>query len=242
MKVLLTGKPGAGKSVTLNKIVDMIGRNRCAGLITTEILENSERVGFKTHALYSDEDFILAHKTFDKKYAVEDFGVNVEDLDRVFAKEAETILNNDNIKFIIIDEIGRMQALSDKFKETLDKLADCSKVMIGTVCYEDEIDYIRDFKKRNDVTIYTLDLDNRDVMPIEIVRVIMSEDDLYLSKIALAKYYKKDPSRYEYEGNKVIIHSTHGTRIVTKEKDMYKCTCHYYEENGVCSHILSLIM
>ena len=242
MKVLLTGKPGAGKTTALSKIVDMIGRNRCAGMITTEILENGDRIGFKTHALYNDEDFILAHKSFDKKYVVEDFGVNIDDLDRVFTKEAESILNNDSVKFIIIDEIGRMPTLSDRFKETLDKLADCGKILIGSICLEDEVDYIRDFKQRNDVTIYTLDLENRDALPLEVIRIVMSEDDLYLSKLALARYYKKDPSRFEHKKNKVIIHSTHGTRIVTKDKDMYKCTCYYYKENGVCSHILSLIM
>ena len=69
-----------------------------------------------------------------------------------------------------------------------------------------------------------------------------TDDEEYLSKIALARKYAQERQRYEYLPDKVILHSTHGIRTITKENGHYHCTCDYYQKNGTCSHIMSLFI
>ena len=242
MIILLTGKPNTGKSTAIKKIVNMLGPKRCAGLLAQEIRDDQERVGFLTRGIRTGEEVILAHKEIHFEYAVEDFGVDVSSFERVCHKELETALNDETVKFVIIDEIGRMQVMSPLFRELLAKLAASGKPLIATICHEDEIDFIRDFKKREDAELIELDPANRNQIPETVIRKVNRDDRLYLSKIDLAHKYMMEPERYIHYPDRIVMRSTHDTRIITMEKGIYHCTCDYYKDNGVCSHTLSLLL
>ena len=242
MIVLITGEPRAGKSYALDKIVNMLGRRNCAGLITTEMLEDNKRAGFATRGLKSKKRVTLAHRDFSKEYCVEIFGVNVKGLDQIIKYEYEAAKDDKDVEYIIVDEIGRMQMYSDYFISLLDKLAESDKTIIATICYGDEIDYIRKFKQRDGVDLYVLDENNRDEIPEKLVRMIKADDLLFLSKLKLAKLYQKQIERYEYHDDMIILHSTHDNRTLIKDDDGYHCTCDYYNGHGTCSHIMSLLL
>lgn len=239
MIYLITGKPNTGKSTAIHKIVDMLGRKRCSGLLAEEILENNERVGFSACGIQSNKKITMAHKNIDKEHAVEAFGVDLKALEELLDEEFSI---GSSTRFIIVDEIGRMQVMSRKFMELLDRIADSNKNVVGTICYEDEIEYIKEFKNKDNVELVVLDENNRDDIPLEIVSKLNRNDALYLSKIELAKKYASESERYKYYDDKVILKSTHDSRIITKENGIYCCTCDYYKDNGVCSHILSLLI
>ena len=78
--ILLTGKPNTGKSTAIHTLISLLGKRRCAGFYTEEILENGIRTGFRTHTL-SGKDFVFAHIGFPKEYSVEDlnFGLVAEE-------------------------------------------------------------------------------------------------------------------------------------------------------------------
>lgn len=242
MITLTTGKPNTGKSTAIHKIAHMLGKKRCAGLLASEIIDNNDRVGFSTQGIRSGQSIVLAHKNIDKKYAVEDFGVDIKALEEVATREFDIALSDDSVKFIIIDEIGRMQVMSERFRQYLNQIRKSDKQVVATICYEDEIDYIRDFKKGDDIRLIVLDQSNRDNIPLEVIKDINKDDSLYLSKIDLALKYRNEKERYTYDKDKIIMKSTHDTRIITREDGIYRCTCEYYSDNGVCSHILSILL
>ena len=242
MIVLISGKPNTGKSTALGKIIDLLGPPRCSGLLTEEILKDGERIGFSTCGLKCRKRIILAHKDFDKTYAVEDFGVDLSSLEKLMIEELETGSNDERTRFLIIDEIGRMQVMSKRFRELLDQIADSSKTLIASICYEDEIEYIRDFKKRDDVSLFVLNETNRNDLPTLLCKTICKDDQEYLGKLELAKKYAGMKELYEHYPDKTILHSTHGVRTITVNEGQYQCTCDYYQKNGTCSHIMSLII
>ncbi len=238
MIYLVSGKVGSGKSHAIRKIIEMLGWKRCSGLLAMEILEDGQRVGYSTLGLHSRKQIVLAHKLFDKRFQIEDFGVDILSFDQLCQREFEDL----DAAFMIIDEIGRMQCLSYRFREYLDGLLESGKTLIASICYDDDVEYIRELKKRDGVRLIELDENNRDELPLQIVKEVTRYDEVYQDKLKLAELYQSEPERYTYEGDKILLRSTHDLRTITKEDGIYHCTCYYYKENGVCSHILSLLL
>ena len=216
-------------------LIDLLGRSRCGGFYTKEILENGQRVGFRTHT-FSGKEFILAHVAFPKNYAVEEFGVDLDSFEKICIDE---ILNCDK-EYMIIDEIGSMQLYSERFKRLLLDLHKSKRKIIATICLADT-EFSAMYKNMNKDNLYTLDLNNRDQMPFILAEVINSDDEVYLSKLALSSLYSRQQERFSYEGDKIVLRSTHGIRTITKEKDTYHCTCDYYKDHGTCSHIMAVV-
>ena len=220
--------------------MDMLGRKRCCGILAEEILKDGERIGFRSCGIRSKKSVILAHKEIDTGFYVEDFGVDLRALDDLCEEEFRCI--TEKTRFILLDEIGRMQTMSENFVALLEKLSNSSRTLVASICLEDEIPYIRDFKKREGNRLYLLDESNRDRIPLEVCRTVNANDEAYLGKLALAKKYRNEKERYTFEKDRIILHSEHGTRTITQDDEGYHCTCEYYQENGVCSHILSLLI
>ena len=243
MIYLISGKVGCGKSTALYRIVEMLGVKRCAGLLAGEILEEGERAGFSTLGLHSRRKIVLAHRDIDKTYAVEDFGVDLEAFEDLCRAEFTSAMSDDKIRFIIIDEIGRMQLMSEQFQRLLLEIAESDKTIIASICYEDDLAFVREFKEREDVRLFILNEESRSMIPLMIVREACSDDSVYLEKLELAMKYRREKERYEYEGEeRIILNSTHGKRTITRQNGIWHCDCDYYNETGTCSHILSLLI
>ena len=242
MNCLISGKVGCGKSTALSKIVDMLGVKRCAGLLAGEILENGERVGFSSLGLHSRRQIVLAHHEIDKTYAIEDFGVDLRAFEDLCRAEFAGAMADENIPFILIDEIGRMQLLSKQFERLILQIAESGKILIATICYDDDLDFVRQFKEREDMKLFILNEEDRDHIPLQIVEAVCRDDDIYMEKLALARKYRNEKERYAFEDGKIILNSTHGTRTITRSEGIWHCDCDYYKETGTCSHILSLLL
>ena len=234
--ILLTGLPNTGKSTVIKAVITMLGQRRCGGFFTSEVLNGEmERIGFETHTL-SHKRFILAHVDFDSPYQVEQFKVNVKDVEEIAVQE----MLNDDHEFLIIDEIGKMQLFSDKFKDAILQLSKSGKKILATISLDDT-DFTKMLKADPDNTLYHLTIENRNEMPMTIVKDIMKDDELFLSKLNLSEDYHEQLRRFEYYDDRVILHSTHDTRVITKDLDGYHCTCPYYKEYGTCSHIIAIV-
>ena len=84
---------------------------------------------------------------------------------------------------------------------------------------------------------------NRNDIPMEVVERISKDDNLFQTKIKKAKKYVLDQNRFVNDGNKIIINSDHGARVVTKLNDgSYSCSCDYFKTKGTCSHIMACII
>jgi nucleoside-triphosphatase len=170
--ILLTGVPGTGKSFALNKIVDELKlKYDLIGLITLEILDKNEtRIGFKTSLVNDPEQkqqiaYLGSHE-------------NGTQLGKwtIYPDKLEKLLEQITLKpkyIIIIDEIAPMQIISEKFRKFVEKSLDSNNIVIGTIKLDDSnFEFIRDIKKRDDVNLIEMTLDNRNSVPKNVIDLV----------------------------------------------------------------------
>lgn len=162
--VLITGLPGIGKTTLVKKLCDELKPLHPVGFYTDEMRLKEERIGFQLNSL-NGEKAVLAHVLFDSPNQVGKYKVDVhgfEDfLDSLDFQAADSEL-------VIIDEIGKMECLSYKFVKLLGAILDSDKKVIASIAHTDGGIKGR-IKKREDVKIFKMNLDNRDEMFDEIM-------------------------------------------------------------------------
>lgn len=237
--ILLTALPRTGKSTAIKKVVKMLGKDNCGGFYTEEIREDGERVGFRICTL-SGKIGILSHVNIESNYRISRYGVDLETFETLCVSELESAIKDNNIKYIVIDEIGPMQLFSKKYKELLIKLLNCDKPIIGTI-FMNSYEWLDDFKQQENVNLIEITFDNRDSLPLQLVELISKNDEQFQRKVEKAKKYSTELERFELLDDKIIIHSEHGTRTIKKDNDKYVCDCEFYQTNRTCSHIMAII-
>ena len=237
--LLLTAKPRTGKSTAIQKIVNMLGKDNCGGFYTEEIREDGERVGFRICTL-SGKTGILAHINIESRYKISRYGVDIKTFERLCIIELENAIKDDNVKYIVIDEIGPMQLFSERYKEFLLQLLDCYKPVVGAI-FMNSYEWLDDFKKKNNVNLTEITFENRDKLPLQVVEMLTKSNSQLQRKIEKAKRYSAEIDRFEMLDDKIIIHSEHGTRTIKREDDKYVCDCEFYQTNHTCSHIIAII-
>ncbi len=155
-KIFLTGPPRCGKSTLIEKLVRQLDRP-LTGFFTREIQERERRTGFSINT-FDGKDGVLAHEKSRSRVRVGKYGVNIDELDRI-AVPAMTPSRPDQI--VIIDEIGKMECFSPRFRETLMKILDSPNPVIGSIAQKGS-SFVEKIKERKDVLLVTVSEENRD--------------------------------------------------------------------------------
>ncbi len=159
MNILITGKPGVGKTTVIQKIIQ--NYQKASGFFTKEIRKNRKRVGFAIETLDGNKG-ILAHVAVESPFQVSKYKVNLKDIEEICVPSLN--LKGD---LIVIDEIGKMELFSAKFKQKVIESLDTGKV-IATIM-ERPHPFADRIKKRKDVRIVTVTEENRDEL-VDILR------------------------------------------------------------------------
>jgi nucleoside-triphosphatase len=126
---LLTGQPGTGKTSLIKQaIAEMKGR--AGGFYTEEIRNQGVRQGFKLVTL-EGQTAILAHIYFQSPYRVGKYGVDIDSLDRVGVSALNQAMQECDL--VVIDEIGKMELLSVKFREAVSSILKSGQRLLGTI-------------------------------------------------------------------------------------------------------------
>ena len=161
---LITGLPGVGKTTLIKKISEALKSLHPVGFYTAEIREGGERKGFELISLEGRRG-LLSHKEIRSPYKVGQYNVDIkgfEDfIDSIF-------FFNPLTRLIIIDEIGKMECLSDQFKRLLKEILDSEKWVITTIALKGS-GLIAEVKERNDVRLFEITKKNRDSLFSEIL-------------------------------------------------------------------------
>ncbi len=172
MKILITGRPGIGKTTLCIKLYRLLKEKKnkvVCGIVSKEIRKDRKRVGFEFIELGTDNRYLLAHVDLKSKYRIGKYYVSLENISkacRALEKAAE------NCEIIIIDEIGPMELLSKDFIETVKKVFDSGKIVIATVHYRAKHELIEELKNRKDVKIFVVNEENRDGLHRKILKLI----------------------------------------------------------------------
>ena len=163
---MITGPPRCGKTTLILKIIqDGSLSGKVGGFITEEMREKGERIGFKIVSLPDNEEGLLAKKSFSSPFRVGRYGVFLEDLENMGCTAIEDALRTE--KAVVVDEIGKMELFSEKFKNTLLKALD-SPVRVLASIMERKNEFADRIKRRPDVTLARLDRNNFEIVLREV--------------------------------------------------------------------------
>jgi len=129
-KILLTGLPGCGKTTAVMQIIESLNCKKVAGFYTQEIRQNNSRKGF-SWARLDGATGVLAHVDIKGPFRVGRYGVDVAG----FEKSVVPVLDIEQIdaELFILDEIGKMECLSEKFVAIIRRLFASNKSVLATV-------------------------------------------------------------------------------------------------------------
>ena len=157
MNILITGRPGTGKTTLLKEVLRKLGK-KANGFYTEEIRKKGQRTGFSIKTL-DGKTGILSGIDIDSTYRVGKYKVNLLDFERIAIAAIEDALSSS--KVIIIDEIGPMELFSQKFKDIVLKAMDSPNQVIATIKLKGS-KFIDKIKSRSDVTVFNLSANNKE--------------------------------------------------------------------------------
>lgn len=156
-KVLLTGRPGCGKTTLVKRIVKNLPQ-RVAGFYTEEIRDRGARVGFRLVTLDGDEA-VLAHVDFKTPERVGKYGLDLSALEAVGVKAVCAAMRGQRL--LVIDEIGPMEIRSAIFCGAVREALDSAVPLLATIVSR-PLPFANAIKSRPDVTLIEVRPDNRE--------------------------------------------------------------------------------
>ena len=165
-KILLTGLPGCGKTTAVMQIVTSLNREKIAGFYTQEIRHGSIRKGFSWERL-DGVTGTLAHIDIKGPFKVGKYGVDVAG----FEKSVVPILDAErtDAELFVLDEIGKMECLSEKFVAAVRRLFKSDKSVLATVALKGT-GLISEVKNYPNTKLFNLTRQNRDKTIDEILQ------------------------------------------------------------------------
>ncbi len=172
MKILIRGRPGVGKTTLVKTVVKKIAGS-CSGFFTEELRHGTERVGFKI-VTTDGTTGMLAHKDHPGPYRVAQYGVNIEDFERVAIPRLETVKSN----WLVIDEIGKLELLSERFKKIVPGLFSQDSLSIIATIPVCRLPFIETLIKNHNPHVFELDLHNRERIAREVETLITTDSPI----------------------------------------------------------------
>lgn len=171
--IFLTGPPRIGKTTIILKVVSLIrDKNvKVGGMVSQEILERGNRVGFKVIDILNSVEGVLAHVNRESGPQVGKYRVCLEDLERIGAKAILSACEKADV--VVIDEVGPMELYSEPFKDAVIRALDSGKIVLGTIHWRAKTSFTEMIRRRDDVKIVEVRYENRNTLPKTISEEIL---------------------------------------------------------------------
>lgn len=166
--VLLSGQPGVGKTTLIQRVIAMMP-GHWGGFYTQEIRGVAARLGFEIVTL-DGQRTLLAHIDKPGPPRVGRYGVYVENVDRVAVPALYRAIAEAD--YVVIDEIGKMELLSEPFRTAVLHAVQSPKTVLGTVMWQKH-PWADALKNRPGVSVLTVTLANRGHLLDQIIQLLV---------------------------------------------------------------------
>jgi len=171
---LLTGKPGTGKTSLIKQAITGM-EGKAGGFYTEEIRRQGVRQGFRLVTL-DGRSATLAHIDIHSPYRVSKYGVDLDSLDQVGVSALHRAAQQCDL--IVIDEIGKMELFSVKFRNAVSEIIDSGKKVLGTIMFNPN-PWADAIKRKPQVNLITVTRVNYHQVLEELLRWLKAENHLH---------------------------------------------------------------
>lgn len=179
--LLLSGRPGIGKTTVVRRLVSRISVP-AGGFYSDEIRSRAGRIGFRVVDLEGPTG-LLAH--IDRRRIqtvgssppprVGKYYVDVPGFESIGVRALRTALSTKDL--IVVDEIGRMELYSRRFRAEVLAALDSPKPLVAVIQQRSD-PFLDSIRVRPDVRLWTVTPTNRDRLPGELAALLSSSSDL----------------------------------------------------------------
>lgn len=156
---MISGPPRSGKTTLAKKILGIDSYGKIArGFFTEEFKKEGVRVGFRIVTVPEGRRAIFSKKGLPSSYRVGRYGVNLEVLEELGCG-AIISQGSDEKKLVVVDEIGKMELFSEKFRIVLMDVLNSRVKVLATIMKHPNA-FAESIKIRPDVMLLSLTRDN----------------------------------------------------------------------------------
>jgi nucleoside-triphosphatase len=156
--LLLTGSPGVGKTTLVLRVLHSMPAQTACGFVTHELRRDGQRVGFAVETL-AGESAVLAHVDLRSPHRVGRYRVDVAAFESIALPAMDPA--RVTAPLIVIDEIGKMECFSDRFRELVIATLSSDRAVLATIALRGNR-YIESLRARPEVTLLHITQQNRD--------------------------------------------------------------------------------
>ncbi|MER5207558.1 nucleoside-triphosphatase [Streptomyces sp. NPDC002825] len=164
-RILLEGRPGAGKTTALRGLATLLPDRPATGFTTEEIRQSGVRVGFALETLAGRRE-VLAHVDFPGPPRVGKYGVDLRVMERLALPTLRRAAESSG-RLLLIDELGRMELACTAFRDAVDALFTAEVDVVATV-HRHHDPFTDALRRRADIEVVHLTAANRDAIPGEL--------------------------------------------------------------------------
>lgn len=172
--LLLTGRPGVGKTTVIKEVVKSLGE-QAGGFYTEEIRERGQRQGFRIVTL-DGREAVMAHVGLrgSGRPRVSRYGVDVKAVEQVGVAALRQAVQAGQV--VVVDEIGKMELLCEPFKDVVLQAVDGPETMVATGMTGAH-PWVNALKARPNVAVWQVTVENRDHLAQRVLDWLAARED-----------------------------------------------------------------
>jgi len=166
LKLFLTGDPGCGKTTVLRRVVERLREEvSMVGFLTEEVRHGGRREGFRGVTL-DGAVFPLASRAEDGEPRVGPYVVELSGLETIGLAALEP---RDDTRLVVLDEIGKMEMLSEPFRRRVESLLDSEAAVLASIAVHG-VGLVRRLRNDPRVTLVRMRRHTSDAMVGDLIR------------------------------------------------------------------------